>query len=90
MTVPDDLKRQAGEAGGDEGVRPVVAPSWEDTLGSRADSVQEVCVPDDLLRRYVAVAMRRAVSKQLESGGWFAEIPGSRECGPKRPYWRTA
>ena len=49
---------------------------WEESLGPRADTVQEMCVPDDLLTRHVTVATRRVVSKQLEPGAWFAAVPG--------------
>ncbi|HEV8309116.1 MAG TPA: hypothetical protein VGW35_15760 [Methylomirabilota bacterium] len=43
---------------------------------SRADTVEEIRLPEDILERYISVALRQAVPRQLESGEWYADLPG--------------
>lgn len=44
---------------------------------SRAETTSEVRVPEDILARYIDVAMRRAVPRRLEDEAtWFADLPG--------------
>lgn len=53
-----------------------VVASWRPDE-SRAETYREIQVAQELLDRYVDVAVRRAVPKELETGAWFAELgPG--------------
>jgi hypothetical protein len=51
-----------------------VVASWRSPLESRAETYQEIQVAQTLLDRYVDVAVRRAVPRQLETGVWFADL----------------
>jgi predicted RNase H-like HicB family nuclease len=42
---------------------------------SRAETVREIQIPEELLDRYVTVALREARPRQLESGEWYADLP---------------
>jgi predicted RNase H-like HicB family nuclease len=42
---------------------------------SRAETVREIQIPEELLERYVAVALREARPRQIESGEWYADLP---------------
>lgn len=50
-----------------------VVASWRPNE-SRAETYQEIQVAQELLDRYVNVAVRRAVPKKLETGAWFADL----------------
>jgi hypothetical protein len=66
--------------------------SWEPVRGSTAETQQEIQVAQELLDRYVHVALRRAIPRQLEnSGEWYADLgpefrgvwasgPSAKEC----------
>lgn len=53
-----------------------VASAGHDT-GSRVELGRTLVLPGNLLGRYITVAMRRALPRQLEgSDRWFADLPG--------------
>jgi predicted RNase H-like HicB family nuclease len=65
--------------------------SWEPVRGSSAVTQQEIQVAQELLDRYVDVALRRAIPRQLEGGEWYADLglefrgvwadgPSAKEC----------
>lgn len=60
----------------DHNTRTVSVPSWEPIHESRAVTMSQVLVPAELLTRYIETAMGQAVPKILESGAWFADLPG--------------
>ncbi len=51
--------------------------SYEDLRSvSHADTIEEIRVPEELLSRYVEVALRRALPRELEPGRWYVDIDG--------------
>lgn len=50
--------------------------AWSGNRDPYEPEVTYLFVPDDLLIRYVTVAMRGAVPQQLEGSGWYADLPG--------------
>ena len=55
---------------------PARYSSWPEPAGGSRVEMQMVVVPSDLLERYVDVAMRGAVPRTIESGRWYADLPG--------------
>jgi predicted RNase H-like HicB family nuclease len=42
---------------------------------SQAETVREIQIPEELLDRYVTVALKEARPRQIESGDWYADLP---------------
>jgi predicted RNase H-like HicB family nuclease len=51
----------------------VLESTW--SVRTEIPASREVYIPSELLDRYVAVAMRAAIPRQLEGETWYAELP---------------